>query len=69
MLKSFFEIDGNPALFDGLNITKDTELCNAYMGQYPVIWLTLKGVDALNFKSALYAFASVIGNAVNNFIF
>lgn len=69
MLKSFFEIDGNPALFDGLNITKDTELCNAYMGQYPVIWLTLKGVDALNFKSALYAFASVIGNAVNNFYF
>lgn len=52
MLKSFFEIGADAALFDGLAISKETALCEAYMGKYPVIFLSLKGVDGLDFEAA-----------------
>ena len=45
MLKSFFEIGADVSLFEGLYIAKNKELCDAYMGKYPVIFLTLKGVE------------------------
>ena len=37
MLKSFFEIGTDPALFDGLEISRETEICKRYMGKYPVV--------------------------------
>lgn len=52
MLKSFFEIGADAALFEGLYIAKNKELCDAYMGKYPVIFLTLKGVEGLTFADA-----------------
>ena len=52
MLKSFFEIGTDKTLFDGLAISKDTALCEAYMGKFPVIFLSLKGVDGLTFEDA-----------------
>ena len=52
MLKSFFEIGADRALFDGLAISKETALCEAYMGKFPVIFLSLKGVDGLTFEDA-----------------
>ena len=58
MLKSFFEIGTDKSLFDGLYISGNKELCDAYMGRYPVIFLSFKGVDGLDFASAkrmLYA--------------
>ena len=58
MLKSFFEIGMDKSLFDGLYISGNKELCDAYMGRYPVIFLSFKGVDGLDFASAkrmLYA--------------
>ncbi len=52
MLKNFFEIGTDKTLFDGLYISKNKELCDEYMGKYPVIFLSLKGVDGLSFSKA-----------------
>ena len=52
MLRQFFEIGTNPALFDGLYISTNPELCQEFMGKYPVISISLKGVDADNFEDA-----------------
>lgn len=52
MLKSFFEIGTDPSLFDGLYISKNQDLCKQHLGQYPVIFLSLKGVEGLSFSEA-----------------
>ncbi len=52
MLKSFFEIGADRTLFDGLAISKETALCEAYMGKFPVVFVSLKGVDGLTFEEA-----------------
>lgn len=52
MLKSFFEIGTDKTLFDRLAISQETALCEAYMGKYPVIFISLKGVDGLTFEDA-----------------
>ena len=52
MLKSFFEIGANRTLFDGLAISRETTLCEAYMGKFPVVFVSLKGVDGLTFEDA-----------------
>ena len=52
MLKCFFEIGTDPLLFDGLYISKNHELCKQHMGQYPVIFLSLKDVEGLSFTEA-----------------
>ena len=52
MLKTFFEIGTDKSVFDGLAISKETSLCEEYMGQYPVISITLKQVKGSDFKSA-----------------
>ena len=60
MLKSFFEIGADETLFEGLQISQETELCEKYMGKYPVVFLTLKGVDGLTFEEAKGRLRSVI---------
>ncbi len=60
MLSNFFSIDGDKSIFDGLEISKEKELCKRYMGKYPVIFLTLKGVDALDYEHAYQAAAQLI---------
>ena len=52
MLKSFFEIGTDSSLFDGLYISKNQDLCKQHLGQYPVIFLSLKGVEGLSFSEA-----------------
>ena len=52
MLKSFFEIGTDKSLFDGLYISGNKVLCDEHMGKYPVIFLSLKGVEGLEFSSA-----------------
>ncbi len=69
MLKSFFEIGCDKRLFDGLKISEETELCETYMGKFPVISITLKGVDALNYEGACAALCSVIGMEALRFQF
>ncbi len=52
MLKSFFEIGTDPKLFDGLAITKETKLCEEYMGRFPVVYISLKDINGLSFQKA-----------------
>lgn len=69
MLKSFFEIGCNKALFDGLKIAQEQELCEQYMGKFPVISVTLKGVSGDSFLAAANAMRNVIGNEALRFEF
>ena len=50
MLKGFFETGSDPALFEGLKIMREKDLCEKYMGKFPVISISLKGVGGLNYK-------------------
>lgn len=69
MLKSFFEVGGDPALFDGLKISQEKELCGKYQGKVPVISISLKGVDGRSFFSASAALRTIIGNEAMRFQF
>jgi len=52
MLRSFFEIGTDKSLFDGLYISRNKELCDMHMGKYPVISITLKGIEGMTFEEA-----------------
>ncbi|MDO4293192.1 MAG: AAA family ATPase [Eubacteriales bacterium] len=52
MLKSFFEIGGDKSLFDGLYISKKEALCQQYMGKFPVLCVSLKGIEASSYETA-----------------
>ena len=69
MLKYFFEIGADPSLFDGLNISRNEQLCKEHMGKYPVIFLTLKNVDGLYFQEAKQRFIDLIGTEASRFRF
>lgn len=69
MLRSFFEIGTDETLFDGLAIQKNKKLCEAYLGKYPVVFLSLKGVDGLNFEQAKYRLTELIGMEAERFHF
>ena len=69
MLKYFFEIGTDQTLFDGLYISQNQELCEEYMGKFPIIFLSLKGVDGLTFDSAKDRFIQLIGNEAQRFRF
>ena len=46
MLEHFFSLNMDKSVFAGLDISKETALCEEYMGKYPVISISLKGIDA-----------------------
>ena len=69
MLKSFFEVGGCPEVFDGLKIMQEKDLCEQYMGKFPVISISLKSVDGLSFESASVALRTLIGNEARCFDF
>ena len=69
MLKCFFEVGNSPELFDGLKIMQEKELCEKYMGKFPVISISLKSVDGRSFESASAALRTVIGNEAGRFRF
>ena len=69
MLKSFFEIGSDQSLFDGLEISKESALCDEYMGQFPVISISLKGVDGFDFTAARSCLCSAIGNEAMRYQF
>ena len=69
MLKSFFDIGTDKALFDGLYISGNKELCDEYMGKFPVIFLSLKSVEGLTYGEAFEAFVSIMGKEVTRLSF
>ena len=60
MMKSFFEVGGDKSVFDGLAISREKALCETYMGNFPVVFLSLKGVDGLTFDLAYQALCGII---------
>lgn len=69
MLRSFFETGADASLFDGLYISGNTELCDEYMGKYPVIFLSLKDVDGLKYENAKYRIVELIGREAERYSF
>ncbi|MCD8330007.1 MAG: AAA family ATPase, partial [Lachnospiraceae bacterium] len=69
MLRYFFETGTDPRLFDGLEISKDTELCEEYLGKYPVISISLKTAHADSYDRALSELCTIIGKEALRFRF
>lgn len=69
MLKAFFEIGTDKTLFDGLDISKEEELCEKYMGKFPVISITLKNVEGSSYEAAKKSLKDTIGTEARRFTF
>ena len=69
MLQNFFEIGADKTLFDGLYISGNQKLCEEYLGKFPVIFLSLKGVDRLTFEKARQCFNEMVGREASRFSF
>ncbi len=69
MLRSFFETGADASLFDGLYISGNKEICDEYMGKYPVIFLSLKDVDGLKYENAKYRIMELIGREAERYFF
>lgn len=65
MLKSFFSIHSDQTLFEGLKVTEETELCEKYMGKFPVIFISLKGIEALTYEDAFHVAVQTINRAAS----
>ena len=69
MLKCFFEIGSDKTLFKGLEISREKELCDQYMGKFPVISISLKNVEGETFDDAKRKLRLIIGNEALRFSF
>ena len=69
MLKAFFSYGADEKIFEGLKISGEEELCRQHMGKYPVISISLKGVNGLNYEMARSLMCSEIGNEAMRFQF
>lgn len=69
MFKYFFEYGCDSRLFEGLDILKESKLCEEYMGKYPVISISLKDVGARTYESACSLLRSIVGNEAMRFLF
>lgn len=69
MLKYFFEIGTDRSLFDGIHICANEKICSKHMGKYPVIFLSLKNAEGLNFDTAKYQMVELIAREAERFPF
>ena len=69
MLECFFSLNGDKSIFDGLDISKETVFCEEYMGKYPVVFISLKGIDARSYEMAYQMAAQVIIEAEQRITF
>lgn len=69
MLRYFFEVGTDKTLFDGLYITQNKKICEEYMGKFPVIFLSLKSVEGLQYENAKYRLCDLIGREARRFSF
>ena len=70
MLATYFDIRENSQdLFDGLEISKETDLCKELMNQWPVVFLSLKDIDGLNFEDAYERLVVQISNLYKNYTY
>ena len=69
MLEHFFSIERDQSIYDGLEISKDTKLCEEYMGKYPVISISLKGINAAAYEGAFDFAVQIMQRAAEAFQF
>ena len=69
MLQSFFSLDSDPLLFEGLEISREKELCEQYQGKYPVIFLSLKDMEGSSFEEAAAQLADFISGKCDKLSF
>ena len=69
MMKTFFSYGSDSSLFEGLQIAEEKGLCEKYMGKFPVIFITLKDMDARDFEGAKAALCTIIGREALRFSF
>lgn len=69
MLEHFFSLKGDKSIFDGLDISKDKRLCEEYMGKYPVISITLKGINAADYEGAFSFAADILQGVAEKYQF
>ena len=70
MLADYFDIRENSQdLFEGLEISKETDLCKKWMNQWPVVFLSLKDIDGLNFEDAYERLVVQISNLYKNYTY
>ena len=67
MLEAFFSPLSDKSLFDGLKITEEKELCEAFMGKYPVISASLKGINAWDFQTAAEMAVRLVRNCARQY--
>ena len=68
MLKTFFEIGTDPSFFEGLEIAAETELCEQYMGKFPVISISLKDVEGMDFQTAYDMLGIVVSEEAGHMV-
>ena len=66
MLKSFFSLEGDKSIFDGLKISGEERLCEEYMGKFPVLFISLKSVNAGNFEDACAMLAQLVSEMASH---
>lgn len=66
MMKHFFGLDGNKEIFNGLEIMEEPELCEEYMGKFPVISLSLKDIDAESYETAFAMAVRLVNKEAGN---
>ena len=59
-IKSFFETGTDHSLFNGLEISKEKELCSKYQGKYPVISISLKSAEGSGYEKALLRMTKIL---------
>ena len=69
MLRAFFEIGADRTIFDGLAISKEKELCDAYLGKFPVVCVSFKAVEGANFRDAYDMLCTLIQDEALRFQF
>lgn len=69
MLRNFFDINGNQEIFNNLQVSQEKELCEEYMGKYPVVSISLKGINEQTYKKAIKMASRVIKGEVRKFQF
>ena len=69
MLYHFFRIGGNPDLFNGLQISMNKTICEEWQNKFPTVFMTLKGVEGLNFEMAQLALLALIERIIDSFDF
>lgn len=69
MLHSFFDINGDKSVFDGLAISGEKELCDEHMGKFPMVLITLKNIEGLTYEKACLKLLALLHSTIQSYQF